>query len=82
MSQTQSKKNFEEPSSFSVIILFALLGKMIYDFKSLGGFNYPLLIKIFYMVLIIFALMVLFHTGEVKTALRQTKIEEYFNKFR
>ena len=55
MSQTQqTKKNFDESPNFAVIILFALLGKFFYDFKALGGFNYPLLIKIIYMFLIIF----------------------------
>ena len=83
MSQTQqTKKNFDESPNFVVIILFALLGKFFFDFKALGGFNYPLLIKIIYMILIIFCLMLLFHSGEVKSAIRQIKIEEYFKKFK
>ena len=83
MSQTQqTKRTFDESPNFAVIILFAMLGKIFYDFKALGGFNYPLLIKIIYKILIIFCLMLLFHSGEVKSAIRQTKIEEYFNKFK
>ena len=35
----QSPKAQEDYSSFAVIILFALLGKVFYDFKSFGGFN-------------------------------------------
>ena len=57
---------------------------MIFDFKNLGGFNYPLLIKIVYMAIIIFILIIIFHFLEIKNALnkiiRQVKIEEYFKK--
>ena len=35
---------FSESSSIIVIILFALIGKIFYDFKILVGFNYPLLL--------------------------------------
>ena len=78
----QSPKAQEDYSSFAVIILFALLVKVFYDFKSLGGFNYPLLIKIIYMILIMVSLMVIFHAGEVKYVIKQTKIEDYFIKFK
>ena len=46
----------------------------------MGGFNYPLLIKIIYMIAIVFVLVKLFHSGDVKNALKQTKIEDYLNK--
>ena len=83
MSQTQQTKRTSDKSpNFEEIILFAQLGKIFYDFKALGGFNYHLLIKIIYMILIIFCLVLLFHSREVKFAIRQTKIEEYFNKFK
>ena len=77
-----SPKTQEDYSSFAIIILFALLGKVFYDFKSLERFNYPLLIKIIYMILIMISLVVIFHAGEVKYVIKQTKIEDYFNKFK
>ena len=80
MSQTQ--KQPEESSNFYVLILFALLGKVLFDFKMMGGFNYPLLIKIIYMIAIVFILVILFHSGDVKNAIKQTKIEDYFNKIK
>ena len=48
----------------------------------MGGFNYPLLIKILYMIAIVFVLVILFHSGDVKIALKQAKIEDYFNKIK
>ena len=80
MSQTQ--KQPEEYSNLYILILFALLGKVLFDFKMMGGFNYPLLIKIIYMIAIVFELVILFHSGDVKNALKQTKIEDYFNKIK
>ena len=80
MSQTQ--KQPEESSNFYILILFALLGKVLFDFKMMGGFNYPLLIKIIYMIAIVFILVILFHSGDVKNAIKQTKIEDYFNKIK
>ena len=79
---SQTLKQTEESQNFYILILFVLLGKVFYDFKSMGGFNYPLLVKIIYMIVIIFLLIMLFHGGEVKTALKQTKLEEYFNKIK
>ena len=80
MSQTQ--KQVEESPNFYILILFVVLGKVFYDFKSMGGFNYPLLVKIIYMIMIIFLLILLFHSGDVKTALKQTKLEDYFNRIK
>ena len=80
MSQTQ--KQPEESYNFYILILFALLGKVLFDFKMMGGFNYPLLIKIIYMIAIVFVLVILFHSGDVKNAIKQTKIEDYFNKIK
>ena len=77
----QPQKN-EDYSGLAVIILFACFGKAFYDFKSLEGLNYPLLTKIFYMILIIVSLVILFHAGEVKEAIKQTKIEDYLIKFK
>ena len=71
---------FSESSSIMVIILFALLGKILYDFKIMGGFNYPLLIKIIHLICIIFSIIILFHSGEIKEAVKQTKLDEYFRK--
>ena len=80
MSQTQ--KQPEESSNFYILILFALLGKVLFDFKMMGGFNYPLLIKIIYMIAIVFVFVILYHSGDVKNAIKQTKIEDYFNKIK
>ena len=71
---------FSESSSIMVIILFALLGKILYDFKIMGGFNYPLLIKIIHLICIIFSIIILFHSGEIKDEVKQTKLDEYFRK--
>lgn len=71
---------FYESSSIVIIILFALLGKVLYDFKILGGFNYPLLLKIIHLICIIFAIIVFFHSGELKDVVKQTKLDEYFRK--
>ena len=79
---SQSQKQPEESSNFYILILFALLGKVLFDFKMMGGFNYPLLIKIIYMIAIVFMLVILFHSGDVKNAIKQTKIEDYFNKIK
>lgn len=74
-------------SEYSDLILTFLISffiKMLFDFKNLGGFNYPLLIKIVYMIMIIFVFILIFHFLEIKNALnktiRQTRIEEYFKK--
>ena len=71
---------FYESSSIVIIILFALLGKVLYDFKILGGFNYPLLLKIIHIICIIFAIIVFFHSGEIKDVVKQTKLDDYFRK--
>ena len=79
MNQT---KNSEDYSSLPIIVLFALFGKIFCDFKALGGLNYPLLTKIIYMIFIVACLIFAFHSGEVKYIIKQTKIEDYFKKFK
>ena len=44
-----------ESSSFLILILMALLLKVLFDIKSMGGFNYHLLVKLLYMIIIISA---------------------------
>ena len=44
-----------ESSSFLILILMALLLKVLFDIKSMGGFNYTLLVKLLYMIIIISA---------------------------
>ena len=63
--------------NFFILILFAFLLKALFDFKSLGGFNYPLLIKLLYMIMLILAIVVLLHPEDLKKTLKQTKIEDY-----
>ena len=70
-----------ESPNFLILILMVLLLKVLFDFKSMGGFNYPLLVKLLYMIVIISAAIVILHPEEVKKALRQTRIEDYFKKF-
>ena len=77
MNQT---KNWDDYSSLPIIVLFALFGKIFRDFKALGGLNYPLLAKIIYMIFIVACLIFVFHSGEVKYIIKQTKIEDYFKK--
>ena len=67
-----------------ITFLIVYLCKLLYDFRILGGFNYPLLLKIVNMLILIFILMMIFHFMEVQNAfkqtIRQTKMEEYFKK--
>ena len=79
---SQNPKNQEESSNILIIALFALLIKCLYDFKVMGGFNYPLLMKMIYMIFIIFFLVLNFHSVEVKNVIRQTRIEDYFNSIK
>ena len=78
----QTKNNHKDSSNFFIIVLFSLLGKCFYDFKMMDGFSNPLLIKILYMILFIFFLIIIFHPGEIKNSIKQAKIEDYFNKFK
>ena len=71
-----------ESPNFLILILMVLLLKVLFDFKSMGGFNYPLLVKLLYMIVIIAAVIVILHPEEMKKAVRQTKIEDYFKKFK
>ena len=48
----------------------------------MGSFNYPLLVKLLYMIIIISAVVVILHPEEMKKAVRQTKIEDYFKKYK
>ena len=66
--------------NFFILILFAFLLKALFDFKSLGGFNYPLLIKLLYMIMIILAIVVLLHPEDLRITIKQTKIEDYLKK--
>ena len=69
-----------ESPSFLMLILFGFLLKVLFDFKVMGGFNYPLLIKLLYMIMIILALIRVLHPEDLKKAVKQTKIEDYFKK--
>ena len=56
--------------NFFILILFAFLLKALLDFRALGGFNYPLLIKLLYMIMLVFAIMVLLHPEDLKKTLK------------
>ena len=66
--------------NFLILILMVLLLKVLFDFKSMGGFNYPLLVKLLYMIVIISVMIAILHQEEIKKAVKQTKIEDYFKK--
>jgi len=66
--------------NFLILILMVLLLKVLFDFKSMGGFNYPLLVKLLYMIVIISVMIAILHPEEIKKAVKQTKIEDYFKK--
>ena len=69
-----------ESPNFLMLILFGFLLKVLFDFKVMGGFNYPLLIKLLYMIMIILALIIVLHPEDLKKAVKQTKMEDYFKK--
>ena len=77
--QMQTPQTTESPNLL-ILILFGFLLKVLLDFKLLGGFNYPLLIKLLYMIMIILALIILLHPEDMKRAVKQAKIEDYFKK--
>ena len=45
----------------------------------MGGFNYPLLVKLLYIIIILVMIAIL-HPEEIKKALKKAKIEDYFKK--
>ena len=69
-----------EAPNLLILILIGFLLKVLFDFKLMGGFNYPLLIKLLYMIMIVLALVIILHQEDMKKTLKQTKIEEYFKK--
>ena len=75
----QTPQTTESPNLL-IFILFGFLLKVLLDFKLMGGFNYPLLIKLLYMIMIILALIILLHQEEMKRVVKEAKIEDYFKK--
>ena len=69
-----------ESQNFLILILMVFLLKLLFDFKSMGGFNYPLLVKLLYMIVIISVMIAILHPEEIKKAVKQTKKEDYFKK--
>ena len=69
-----------DSSNFLILILMVLFLKVLFDFKSMGGFNYPLLVKLLYMIVIISVMIAILHPEEIKKAVKQTKFEDYFKK--
>ena len=69
-----------ESQNFLILILMVFLLKLLFDFKSMGGFNYPLLVKLLYMIILISSLIIILQQEEMKKALKQTKIDDYFQK--
>ena len=72
-----------ESPNLLILILFGFFLKVLFDFKLMGGFNYPLLIKLLYMlymIMIVLTIVILFHPEDLKKAVKQAKIEDYFKK--
>ena len=69
-----------ESPNFLILVLMILLLKLLFDFKSMGGFNYPLLVKLLYMIILISAIIIILHPEEMKKAVKQTKLDDYFQK--
>ena len=70
-----------ESPNFLILVLMILLLKLLFDFKSMGGFNYPLLVKLLYMIILISAIIIIIlHPEEIKKAVKQTKLDDYFKK--
>ena len=69
-----------ESPNFLILVLMILLLKLLFDFKSMGGFNYPLLVKLLYMIILISAIIIILHPEEIKKAVKQTKLDDYFKK--
>ena len=69
-----------ESPNFLILVLMILLLKLLFDFKSMGGFNYPLLVKLLYMIILISAVIIILHPEEIKKAVKQTKLDDYFKK--
>ena len=51
--------------NFLILILMVLFLKVLFDFKSMGGFNYPLLVKLLYIIIILVMIAIL-HPEEIK----------------
>ena len=69
-----------ESPNFLFLILMVLLLKLLFDFKSMGGFNYPLLVKLLYMIILISAVIIILHPEEMKKDVNQTNLDNYFQK--
>ena len=69
-----------ESQNFLILILMILLLKLLFDFKSTGKFNYPSLVKLLYMIVLISDIIIILHPEEMKKAVKQTKLDDYFQK--
>ena len=59
-----------DSSNFFPLILIVYLLIILFDFITLGVFNYPLLVKLIYMIMLIFGVIVLLHPEEMKRTLK------------
>ena len=71
-----------EPPNYLSLILMVLLLKVPFDYKSMVCFNYHLFVKLLYMIIIFSAVVVILHPEEMKKAVRQTKLDDYFKKYK
>ena len=64
-----------ESPNFLILILIVLLLKLLFDFKSMEGFNYPLLVKLLYMIILI-SVIIIAHPEEMKKSVKQTNLDD------
>ena len=69
-----------ESPNLLILVLMILHLKLLFDFKLMCGFNYPLLVKLLYMIILISAIIIILHPEEIKKAVKQTKLDDYFKK--
>ena len=68
-----------ESPNFLILVLMVLLIKLFFDFYSMDG-NYPLLVKLLYMIILISAMVIMLHPEEIKKAVKQTILHDYLKK--
>ena len=59
-----------DSSNFFPLLLIVYLLIILFDFITLGGFNYPLLVKLIYLIMFIFGVIALLHPEEMKRTLK------------
>jgi len=69
-----------EAPNLLILILIGFLLKVLFDFKLMGGFNYPLLIKLLYMIMIVLALVIILHQEDMKKTLNKQRLRNILKR--